>query len=72
MPEVRRICRNISIIDDAFYEDPENFEVSLSTTDPSVMIDPTRQTGEATIVDNDGKVEQDISYCWFWYYSRSM
>ena len=54
-PGNRRVCSNITIFNDVVYEDPENFEVTLSTTDPSVSVDPNRQTGEATIFDNDGK-----------------
>ncbi len=53
-PGIRRICRNISIINDPFYEDDEDFIVFLNTSDPSVTVDPTRMMGEATILDDDG------------------
>ena len=53
-PGNERICRNIPIINDDLYEDPETFTVSLTTSESFVTIDPTRQTGTAIINDNDG------------------
>ena len=55
-PGNKRVCSNVSIINDAVYEDPEDFTVSISTSDPSVIIDPTRESGTATILDDDGKL----------------
>ncbi len=53
---IRNICRNISILNDGFYEDDEDFTVSLSTSDPSVTIDAARDSGAALIMDDDGKM----------------
>ena len=47
------ICRNVMINNDGFYEDPENFDVILTTTDGDVMLDQDR--GVITILDEDGK-----------------
>lgn len=54
-PGENRMCVNISVLNDNIYEDPENFSVVLGTEDESVDVDPTRQTGTATITDDDGK-----------------
>ena len=53
--DTRQICNNISIINDDFYENSEDFTVFLSTIDTSVIIDPTRKIGTAVILDDDGK-----------------
>ena len=47
------ICRDITIINDVFYEDPENFNVILTTVDPDVILNP--DTGTITVLDEDGK-----------------
>ena len=52
-PDSTVACANITVLNDAIYEDPEDFTVSLSTQDPSVDIDPGRQTGTAIITDDD-------------------
>ena len=44
------VCRNITIINDVFYEDPETFNVQLTT-----CVDVNRDSGTITIVDGDGK-----------------
>ena len=46
------ICRNVTINNDIFYEDPENFDVILTTTDDDVTLIP--DTGTVTINDEDG------------------
>ena len=53
--DTNRICHNISVLDDVLYEDPESFNVTLITSDSSVMIDPDRTTGRIVVNDNDGK-----------------
>ena len=50
-----RVCRNLTVFDDAILEDDETFMLVLSTTDPDVIVDPTRERGTATIVDGDSK-----------------
>ena len=50
---ITKICRNITIINDVFYEDQESFSVRLTTEDPDVAVDP--DTGTITILDRDGK-----------------
>ena len=47
------ICRNVMIINDAFYENPENFDVFLTSSDEDVRLDQGR--GVVTILDEDGK-----------------
>ena len=47
------ICHNITIINDVFYEDSENFSVLLTTGDPGVVVNP--DMGTITILDEDGK-----------------
>jgi hypothetical protein len=50
-----RMCFNISIENDNIYEDQEKFFVSLASDSTLVIIDPQRQTAEATINDTDGE-----------------
>ncbi len=59
-PGTVRMCTNIGIADDLIYEDPENFIVTLDSVDPSVDVDPMRQTGTATISDDDGKHAESL------------
>lgn len=47
-----RLCKNVTIEDDNFLESRENFEILLSSDDPSVLID--NNTSSVTIIDNDG------------------
>ena len=47
------ICRNVTIVNNDFYEDPESFNVRLTTLDPDVTLDP--DMGTVTILDDDGK-----------------
>ena len=64
------ICRNITIINDMYYEDPESFNVLLTSDDPCVDVNPDMRT--VTILDEDGKTVTLIdlsthvmSYCSF-------
>ena len=50
---IRRQCRSINIVDDNFYEGTETFTVSVSTSDPSITVDPN--FGVAYIFDDEGK-----------------
>ena len=47
------LCVDVSINDDNLCEDDEMFDISLSTLDPAVTLDP--DTGSVTIIDDDGK-----------------
>ena len=49
---VSRSCGEIPITDDPLVEPPESFNVTISTGDPPVILDPP--TSIVTIVDNDG------------------
>ncbi len=49
---ITKICRNISILNDPFYEDDEDFTVSLATLDPTVTVG---RSGRALIEDDDGQ-----------------
>ena len=46
------MCRNVTILNDMFYEDPENLTVVLTTVDPDVTLTPDE--GTITILDEDG------------------
>ena len=50
---VDRVCINISITDDEIQEPPiESFNLTLTTVDPSVDLDPS--FGTVSIFDDDG------------------
>ena len=49
---VRRTCERIPIQNDSRVEDPEEFTVSLNSTDPDVIPGPP---STVTIVDDDGE-----------------
>ena len=51
-PSMIVMCRNITILNDVFYEDPENLTVVLTTVDPDVTLTPDE--GTITILDEDG------------------
>ena len=51
-PSMTEICRNVIIINDVFYEDPENLDVQLTTVDPAVDLIP--DMGTITILDEEG------------------
>ena len=48
------LCVNVSINNDTLCEANEMFNVALTTTDPTVTLDP--DTGNVTIVDDDSKL----------------
>ena len=48
-----RVCRNVTIVNNNFYEDPENFDVRLTTLDEDVDLNP--DMGTVTILDDDSK-----------------
>ena len=52
-PEMLQVCFNITIVDDDYYENTEEFFVNITTTDPQVITSP--MTTVVTIEDNDGK-----------------
>ena len=54
-PEILKTCFNVIIVDDNVYEQPEEFFVNITTTDPMAIISP--MTTVVTIVDDDGKGE---------------
>ena len=51
-PSMTEICQNVIIINDEFYEDPEDLTVRLTTEDPDVMLMP--DMGTITILDEEG------------------
>ena len=51
-PNMTEICNNVIIINDIFYEDPENLDVQLTTVDPDVTLRP--DMGTITILDEEG------------------
>ena len=53
--EIPRVCDNVTVLNDDISENPEDFFVTLSTTDPSAEVDPDRDVATATINDLDGK-----------------
>ena len=57
-PEMLRACVNVTILDDEYYENPEEFFVTIMTTDTQVIISP--MTVVVIIQDNDGKEKYDI------------
>ncbi len=50
-----RHCVNITTLEDDTYEDSERFDIILTTLDPDVT--PLPDTGEVTILDDDGKIK---------------
>ena len=52
MPSMLEICRNVIIINDVFYEDPEQLTVGLTTDD--VFVDLMPDEGTITILDEEG------------------
>ena len=50
-PSMTEICRNVVIVNDVYYEDPEDLTVGLTTDEPNVMLMP--DTGTITIVDDE-------------------
>ena len=51
-PNMTEICRNVILINDVFYEDPEQLTVRLTTVDPDVVFMPDE--GTITILDKEG------------------
>ena len=51
-PNMTEICRNVVLINDVFYEDPEQLTVRLTTVDPDVVFMPDE--GTITILDKEG------------------
>ena len=51
-PSMTEICQNVMIINDDYYEDPEDLTVRLTTVDPAVTLMP--DMGTITIVDDEG------------------
>lgn len=51
-PGRNRVCRNISVNNDDFYENDEEFTVSLSTSDASVTV---KNPSLVLIADDDGE-----------------
>ena len=51
--DTNRSCVNIPIDDDNFFEDMENFTVSLNSSDPDVTLVP--DTAVVTITDDDSE-----------------
>ena len=47
------LCVDVPINDDNLCETDEIFDVTLTTADPAVTLDP--DTGTVTIIDDDGK-----------------
>ena len=54
---VRRTCERIPIQNDSRVENPEEFTVTLNSTDPDVMPGPP---STVTIVDDDGEDKYSI------------
>ena len=50
-PSMTEICQNVAIVNDVYYEDPEDLTVGLTTDEPNVMLMP--DTGTITIVDDE-------------------
>lgn len=50
-PSMTEICQNVAIINDEFYEDPEDLTVRLTTEDEDVDLVP--DTGTITILDDE-------------------
>ena len=48
-------CINITIIDDNDVEGPHAFELSISSTTPSITVPSADSTVRVDITDNDGK-----------------
>ena len=53
-PSMTEICRNVTIINDVFYEIPEDLNVQLTTVDPDITLDPDNIMGTITIQDEEG------------------
>ena len=49
---VNRVCRNVTITDDDIQEPPELFNLTLTTMDTGVTLDPL--FGTVLIIDDDG------------------
>ena len=52
-PDMLQACFNVTIVDDGYYEDTEDFFVNITTTDPLVNTSPMSTV--VTVIDNDGK-----------------
>ena len=48
------MCVNVTITVDDIYENDETFTVTVSTDDTQVVVEPDRETGTVTIIDEDG------------------
>ena len=54
-PGILQNCFNVTITDDDLYENPEEFFVNITTTDPQVLI--STMTSVVTIIDDDRKIQ---------------
>ena len=52
-PSMTEICRNVVIVNDVYYEDPEDLTVGLTTLDTAVLLTP--DMGTVTIMDEEGQ-----------------
>ena len=53
---IREVCVNVTITMDDIYENDETFTVTVTTDDTQATVQPDRETGTITIVDEDGKI----------------
>ena len=51
---IDQVCVNVSITPDDIYENAETFIVTVTSVDTQVVVQPDRETGTVTIVDEDG------------------
>ena len=49
---VSRACAEVTIVDDDVFEEDETFDVTLTTTDGDITLNP--DSGTVTITDQDG------------------
>ena len=70
-PDNSRRCVSIGLVDDSLLEPSEEFEVSLTTDEEQVTVDPDRAV--VTILDTDGMIGLDsliiFKIIFFFYYS---
>ena len=70
-PDNSRGCVSIGLVDDSLLEPSEEFEVSLTTDEEQVTVDPDRAV--VTILDTDGMIGLDsliiFKIIFFFYYS---
>ena len=65
-PTVNTVCRYINTTDDSFSEYNETISLFLTSDDSAVVLVPEATTGEITILDDDGNLNNYVSIKQSW------